>query len=134
MKIAIFDFDDTLVHEGFVPPIECNDAYNVIKLLYNKGYTICIATLNEYAGELCEQTSFYKFIDSIIAVNTDDAKDYHLKTILNYYKCDPRDCILFDDRRENVDHARELGMKAKLVNEKKGVTMKNALVMIKNRH
>jgi len=130
IKIAIFDFDDTLVHEGFEPPIECEDALKVIQFFKKKKYIICIATFNEYGIELCEQTSFCKYVDMIIALNTDDNKDYHFRTILDHYQCNPEDCIVFDDIKENIKHAKELGMKAKLVKWKQGVTINDAKDMI----
>lgn len=128
-KIAIFDFDNTLVHEGFEPPIECPEAFDVIKFLHKKNFIICIASFNKYAKELCLQTSFCDYIDLIIGLNTQDKKDYHFKTILEYFECKPTDCIFFDDIKENVVYAKKLGMKAKLVNWKKGVTMSNIRAM-----
>lgn len=126
MKIAIFDLDDTLIHEGFEHPVECPDALKVIQFFYAKEYIICIATLNEYGVELCKQTSFCSFVSQIIALNTNDLKDYHLNTIMDYYKCKPKDCVFFDDISENVQYAKQLGVKAKLVNWRTGVTIKDA--------
>jgi FMN phosphatase YigB (HAD superfamily) len=129
-KIAIFDFDDTLVHEGFEPPIECDEALEVLQFFYKKKYIICIASLNEYAEELCKQTNLYPYIDTIFSLKTDDFKKSHLKAILEYYECKPKDCIFFDDIKENIIQARKLGIKSKLVNYKKGVTMNNALTIV----
>ena len=129
-KIAIFDFDDTLIHEGFDPVIECAESYEVLRFLHSKKYIICLATLNEYASELSKQTSFYNYIDSFFEKNTDDFKNSHLNAIMEYYNCNPDDCIFFDDIKENIQQARKLGIKSKLVNYKKGVTMNNVLTMI----
>lgn len=131
MKVAIFDFDETLVHGGYEPPIECVESLAVVKYLHKKGFIICLATLNEYAHELCEQTSFNNYVDSIVALDTDDYKYYHFNKILDYYGCEPEDCIFFDDIIENIECARKLGIKAKKVNYKKGVTMNNVLSVLK---
>lgn len=130
-RIAIFDFDDTLVHEGFEPPIECSEALEVLQFFHKNKYIICIASLNEYAEELCRQTRFYEYIDTIFAQDADDFKNSHLNAILEYYGCSPKDCVFFDDIKENIAQARKLGIKSKLVSHKKGVTMNNALAVMK---
>lgn len=123
MKLAIFDLDDTLIIEGRDPPHIHKQSYDVLEYYEKKGYTLCVATLNEYGHEICMETDLKNYIDSVVAKRTRDDKLYHFSTLLKHYRCKPKDCVFFDDLKCNVECARSLGIKSALVYWKRGITM-----------
>lgn len=123
--VAIFDLDDTLIHEGFEIPIKCADALDVLKLAKENGCIVCLATLNEDALDLCKQVDLSKYIDFTVAIDI-ESKLTHFIKIMEYCDCVPSEMLVFDDVYKHILEARSIGINGCLVDWKTGVTLHNA--------
>lgn len=123
MQIFIFDLDDVLIHEGFYPPILCDNAKEVLELCIKKG-RLTIASHNDHAYDILKILNIHYMFDIIQGFN-DKNKLLHFQNIRKYFGVNFNDCILFDDLQENIDLGKQLGMKTKLINHLSGITLKD---------
>lgn len=121
MSIFIFDLDDVLIHEGFDHPILCNDTIKVLNTIRNKG-KLAIASHNDHGLEILKILGIFELFSYIQAYN-DRSKLQHFINIIKHFDVNYADCVLFDDLIENINLAKELGMKTILVNHTTGITI-----------
>ena len=99
----------TIIMKG----IEASITY--IKLLKKRGYKIyLLSNINEESAQyLKKEEAFFDYVDGAILsyqhhVVKPDPKIYHL--LLDTYHLEPTTCVFLDDRKENIDVARQLHM------------------------
>lgn len=132
MKLAIFDFDDTLVHEGFFPYILCTDAELVLNQAVKEGYTLHIASNNtEVTKELLETILPERIVKHFhVVCGWELSKWEIISYILNVMKEKLEysevfeDVVFFDDVKYNIDSVnKRLDIRTRLVNHNTGITM-----------
>ncbi len=99
ITVAVFDLDDTLIHEGFKTPI----------LMPNTMYILEIS----------------KFFDLILDYHDYTRKKSHLSKIIEYFDVKPCEIIFFDDLYENTDMVNKMGIHTVLVNHITGIGIKD---------
>lgn len=139
MKVAIFDFDDTLVHEGFSPYILCSEAEDVLRQAIKEGYILCIASFNIDVNRQLMESLFPKDImdhfSLIYGLNNiskwEMVNDILQCIVLNNIRVDDfngfEDVVFFDDLQENIDGVDKMlyGVRTKLVDYMTGITMQD---------
>lgn len=129
MTVVCFDLDDTLIHEGFDPPVVCTDAPSVVRSLHAKGYTLILTSYNTDAERLLTAIGLRAEFITIIAYEDDwTAKASMWEQVRTQYP----DAIiwLFDDLPVNITCAAKYGIKGILVDYATGVTTKAASILL----
>jgi len=129
MRIAIFDLDDVLIHEGFDPPILCTETIRVLQELSNRNVQLALASYNAEADRLLQQVGIRSYFTWVVSYEDDGThKTSQLRQLLQLI---PQVSIekfhLFDDLQENIDTARAMGMEATLVDYRTGIRMTDLL-------
>lgn len=108
---------------GELMHVKREDVWEKAKKLKEKGYGIYI--LSNYSQELFEKHTkdapFISFADGAVVsyqihITKPDEKIYHY--LLDKYNLKAEECIFFDDREENTEAARKLGIEAITVTSK----------------
>lgn len=105
------------------------DVWDKVFLLKERGYKIYL--LSNYPEDLfkkhIEGTRLMEVVDGYAV----SSKIHHMKPhreiydyLLNTYELKAEECIFFDDREENTEAARKLGIEAMTVKEKEGLIKK----------
>lgn len=123
--IFIFDLDDVLIHEGFMPPILCSDSLVVLNIAKQHG-RLALASHNSYASPILKSLGLDSMFE-VIAGYRDVDKLTHFKGIKHLLGVEYSDCIFFDDLEPNIKLADSLGMKTCLVNHITGISVKDIL-------
>jgi len=129
IKLAIFDLDDTLIHEGFNIPRLCDDTIKVLNTLKDKEYRLIIATFNKDAVMILRQLGLYSMFDIVL---TSSGSLYYKSTMIKSimagyikdgYYVDKKNIYFFDDMEDNIEDVLKLMENAILVNYNTGITM-----------
>lgn len=131
IKVAAFDLDDTLIHEGFHevghPAILCDHTIAVLKKLHAAGIKCVLATHNDDALDIVKQLKLDQYFDAVLAFEDDRMKVSHVQQILQRYQLQKHELVLFDDVQQNVDAVNAFGVRAVLVDHVTGITVENIM-------
>jgi len=124
-KLAVFDLDDTLVHEGFADehPILCDDTLGILTMLRDMGVKIALASHNHKSEVILQNSDIRHYFDSVQAYHDYTDKQSHLKNIMKELSIEPKQTVFFDDLIENLNGVARLGVKVVPVSNIRGVTM-----------
>jgi HAD superfamily phosphatase (TIGR01681 family) len=135
IKLAVFDLDDTLIHEGFADsePILCNDTMAILELLKKNNIKIALASHNHNAETIMKNAGIYNFFDFVQAYYDFTDKASHIHNIMEHFsffniKLD--EMVFYDDMKINIIKARINGINAKLVSHKTGITLDDVITTI----
>ena len=98
-KLVILDLDGTLYGDTLLP-----DVMYCIDIFKQLGCKMAIASFNKHAGWFCERLGIKDNFDPIIGYHDKDNfhKFKHIADILLHHKIQEKDCLFFDDRKENI--------------------------------
>lgn len=100
----------------YSPAKENADLFSLIKKLKRK-YTIAIFSNNhhELICEVLKYKKYYDYFDELVVSSTykllKPNKSFYIK-LMEILQVQPEEVIFFDDKKENVDAAKKLGIKA----------------------
>jgi hydroxymethylpyrimidine pyrophosphatase-like HAD family hydrolase len=125
IKLAIFDFDNTIFYETIN-----KDIFEVISVYQKKNIKLAIASYNPYVKWFCNRYGITKHFDIILGYhNEKNGKNEHIKEIRNYYaECGlifhDNEIIFFDDDTNNIDNVKkETNIICIPVNPNTGITL-----------
>jgi epoxide hydrolase-like predicted phosphatase len=115
-EITNYDFDEKEIKENIISlnnPIK--PVMNVIKKLKRKYKVGLLTNNNSWLDEINKRHNFYQYFD--VVVNSFDVKitkpsEKIYKIVLKRLGVKPEEAVFVDDKKENVDAARRVGMKA----------------------
>jgi HAD superfamily phosphatase (TIGR01681 family) len=128
IKVAIFDLDDTLIHEGFEEFRDehstlCDDTIQVLDTLRGKGIKIALASHNYGAESMLKDLNLFDYFCTIQAYYDDTDKKSHINKILKELNVVPKEVVFFDDLIENIESISGLGIKSIQVSWEHGVKL-----------
>jgi HAD superfamily phosphatase (TIGR01681 family) len=124
IKLAIFDFDNTIFHETINENI-----FEVIEEYKKKNIKLAIASYNPYVRWFCDRYEITKHFDIILGYHCNNGKNGHIKKILSYYKehrliFSDNEIIFFDDDITNIaDVKKETNITCIHINPATGITL-----------
>lgn len=127
IKLIIFDLDDTLIDVNGVP---FDDAERILKWAKRSGYKVAMASYNRSAKKIVNELGWRKYFDYISEFGPTDTKKVHLYDIMKAMGASPVTSIFIDDRRDNIQHAREFGVHTLLVDPEYGANFDTVVNVI----
>jgi HAD superfamily hydrolase (TIGR01509 family) len=124
LKVVIFDYDETIrVRNKDIHP----DVKNIIKCLVDNGFKIALASLNMNAPLNLHHDNLYHLFDFIqYRTNRKNLEKLEMfENILEYFKVEPHECLLFDDHPYHCNVAKKRGMKVVHVDGSLGILKKD---------
>lgn len=122
MNIAIFDLDDCLIHEGFDPPVVCDETTVVLDYLHSNKVICVLASYNNEASRLLQESNLLCYFSHVR--EDDDAGDAKYQQLTYYRSLFPTATLhFFDDLPSNIATARILGIHSTLVDYRYGIRL-----------
>lgn len=117
LKLVIFDLDDTLIHEGFDPPILCDDTMQVLDYVRQLGLLVVLATLNAEGATILSRLGIEHYFDFMVTHDDPEdpnngRKEFHLNAIFQkYVDIHPKEMLWVDDLPQPLETAAESGVR-----------------------
>jgi predicted phosphatase len=132
IKLAIFDFDNTIFYETINENI-----FEIISVYHKKNIKLAIASNNPYVKWFCNRYDITKHFDIILGYYNPDklGKNKHIKEIRSYYAdhdliFHDNEIIFFDDDETNItDVKKETNITCIHINSDTGIT-RNVLKLV----
>lgn len=123
IKAILLDLDDVLIHEGFEPPIICDETIQVLNYLKENNYKIVLVSHNDNGRTIIDQLNILHYFTGTICywANT---KFFHFISALEILKLKGEECLLCDDLVSNIQMATTLNIHGLLVDNKFGISLK----------
>lgn len=122
MHVAIFDLDDVLIHEGFDPPVVCEQTISALEYLQAQEVTCVLASYNADAQRLLKEGDLLRYFS--VVRGEEDTGDAKREQLTYYRKLYPGARLhFFDDLEVNIATAHLLAITATVVDYQCGLLL-----------